>query len=1228
MDSWYGKAAIFQWNCNGLRGKSGDFRKLVAQYKFPILCISEARSEPGFRLANYVVYTSLRANGPSRAMICVRKDIPSMLVASSAGVAPEFVRCKVIFGKLTMSVVSAYLQPQCAIPATELADMCRPDGSPIVICGDFNAHNKLWNGTTSDSRGRQVERVLNAFDFTLLNDGSPTFLRGHSYSSVLDLTFCSSDLAAGADWSTDADTRGSDHYPILIYHPSLGRKPLRRTERIVNWAAYRHANTTTLDMQSEVDNITSVLRNNLLRVTRAVPVPDGYGGVDAEYERLRATRRRAQRKYRRSGLLEDYKDAQNIFSKMQKQLQKVSFKRWDDFCASLSPFTSVTKVWNVVRAFRLPVSQLHPFRALALARGVNEVTVAEEFCTVLTRPSPAVDSQLYKDSLDVAHLALQEGLLSASPDMDQDFRLEELMNALSSARKRTAPGPDGVTYAALSNLGPKNTIGLLDLYNKIWRCERVPLSWKLAMVVPILKPGKSPMAVESFRPVSLTNCIAKIMEKMINERIQWWIENHNCLPQNLAGFRVGRCTMDCVMDLITFVEHEKTAGKITVAVFLDIKRAYDTASHAHVIEGLLQLGVKGRALRFVSDFLTQRRIVVKTIDGATTEHDLQQGVPQGSVLSPTLFNAVMAQLPRRLSPDIHCSVYADDICVWTSGPSFDDIQRTLQAAVIEVEQFLTERGMSISAEKSVVLPFSLKHLRDFKICIEGRPLDLVTTHRFLGIVLDRRLTWAHHVELLEQKVNAIIRVLRHLAGARWGSSSDAMLALHVALVRSILGYSLPILQGLSMTGERKLHLLVARSLRVCLGVPRATSGTLVIAEARQPPIPVLRLRETYRHFFRVFTQHTGHSLSQALPLRPGSRLHTLTPGYEELVPVHQPWHCLRPPWTLPPLQISLKIEGMEKKSAVSSLAAVQLSLCHLYTKHAGRTQIYTDGSCVQDSSACAFVVPSLGEGRLIKLSHLTSPTSTELYAILEAVKFIAFRQPAKKWIICSDSMSALELLCNIQAKNGYRQILLRIAEMVQLAMEAGHDVELQWVPSHSGLSGNEKADQLAKRAHAHGEEHLIPLFSHDVSSILRKFTTEKSSASWFDDAAKGSLLYAVDPELQFRFHVDLPRQVETLFHRLRLGVAYTNHFLFRIARARSTSCTCGEPDEDIPHVLLNCPLYNQQRQELYAKFSALGNRAHMSLRTFLGPWPDAGLQKRAVLALKKFFLTSGIAFRC
>lgn len=90
------------------------------------------------------------------------------------------------------------------------------------------------------------------------------------------------------------------------------------------------------------------------------------------------------------------------------------------------------------------------------------------------------------------------------------------------------------------------------------------------------------MDLAYFRPVSLTSCVGILYEELINQQLQWWLESSDVLPEQFAGFRQERCTMNCIWDM-TSVEHARTQGRTTVAVFLDITRTYDTVNQAHIV---------------------------------------------------------------------------------------------------------------------------------------------------------------------------------------------------------------------------------------------------------------------------------------------------------------------------------------------------------------------------------------------------------------------------------------------------------------------------------------------------------------------------------------------------------------------------------------------------------------------------------------------------------------------
>lgn len=176
---------------------------------------------------------------------------------------------------------------------------------PHILCGDFNAHRTLWGGRCTDTRGSVLKSIIGIFNRSFLNDGSATFHRGNS--SVLDLTFLSGEQYQIFRWTTDHKSRGSDHMPLLIFcnnftecktanalPATIWEKKFRTCKRV--HYCYHHGRKTRTNNNK---------RNCLAKSTLRTKMPINTNKIDAEYERLQAIRRRAEKKARRTRALED-----------------------------------------------------------------------------------------------------------------------------------------------------------------------------------------------------------------------------------------------------------------------------------------------------------------------------------------------------------------------------------------------------------------------------------------------------------------------------------------------------------------------------------------------------------------------------------------------------------------------------------------------------------------------------------------------------------------------------------------------------------------------------------------------------------------------------------------------------------------------------------------------------------------------------------------------------------
>ena len=206
------------------------------------------------------------------------------------------------------------------------------------------------------------------------------------------------------------------------------------------------------------------------------------------------------------------------------------------------------------------------------------------------------------------------------------FSLTELSDALSKAHD-SSPGPDDIHYQLLKHLPSSSLSILLEIYNSIWTTGNTPKSWKEATVKPFPKPDKDHTDPSNYRPIALTSCVCKTMERMINDRLTWFLESNNITTNFQSGFRYQRGTNDHLVRLETFIREAFIKKEHLVSVFFDLEKAYDTTCKYGIMKDVHDIGLKGRLPLFLQNFLTDRVFKVKVGSTLPELHNQEQGVP-------------------------------------------------------------------------------------------------------------------------------------------------------------------------------------------------------------------------------------------------------------------------------------------------------------------------------------------------------------------------------------------------------------------------------------------------------------------------------------------------------------------------------------------------------------------------------------------------------------------------
>ena len=374
--------------------------------------------------------------------------------------------------------------------------------------------------------------------------------------------------------------------------------------------------------------------------------------------------------------------------------------------------------------------------------------------------------------------------------MTDPFSIKELKDALKKMKTKKAPGPDGITGEMIKHLGACSRAVLLKIFNHSWIKGVVPAVWKEAIVIPVPKKGKDKKNPRSYRPISLLSCVGKLLERMINRRLINHPESNNVLSPTQTGYRKHRSTEDQLAYLAQNIEDAFQEKRKVLAVFFDLSNAFDKVWKEGLLVNLLRTGVRCKMYMWIQHFLLARTARVKQDGILSKKVCLREGVPQGGVLSPTLFlvyiNDILTTLSKRVSNTLH----ADDLAIWNASEHTTTATYRIQEAISDISKWTLDWGLEINTSKTNSTLFSLSTSKEqIKLRLKGEIVPQTDNPTFLGVKLYTRLTWKPQVEKMERSSLQKLALMRKLAGTSWGADSSILTKVYTATVPPTLEYA-------------------------------------------------------------------------------------------------------------------------------------------------------------------------------------------------------------------------------------------------------------------------------------------------------------------------------------------------------------------------------------------------------------------------------------------------------
>ena len=295
----------------------------------------------------------------------------------------------------------------------------------------------------------------------------------------------------------------------------------------------------------------------------------------------------------------------------------------------------------------------------------------------------------------------------------------------------------------------------------------------------------------------------------------------------------------------------------TLALALDLKGAFNAVLPGVLVKRLAGLRVPGRIVNFVNFLTTKRILYFSATDDSPRICGV--GVPQGGVLSPLLFSLHLRGINGILPVDVKASMYADDLLLYTRQADPHLALVRLEEAVGLLTTWLRELGLSISIPKCQLCFFTRARSDLHKIVmrVDGCEIRCQDSLKYLGVVLDARLTWMPHIKYIAGKAMRAVGVLKALSRVSWGVSPSLLLTVYRGLVRAYLEWGSPLFAGASGTALRILDRAQYEALRVALGCMRSTPIAELLSEVSEPPLGLRRSLLGGRFILRKASRRGG-----------------------------------------------------------------------------------------------------------------------------------------------------------------------------------------------------------------------------------------------------------------------------------------------------------------------------------------------------------------------------------
>lgn len=872
------KLKIVTWNANGILAKLQTLEVLLNSQDIDICLLTETHltKQSHLALKNYNVYNafcpSTTARGGSSLIIKNSIDHFELGKIERIDIQMSFVQINSLKQKINIGAI--YCSPNSSIKKEIFKSLLLELGERFILGGDFNAKHLDWGSRLTQTRGKELRQAIRELGCNFHSSGNPTYWPTDQ-NKIPDLVdfFITRKVSPNVVTIEDNFDFSSDHSAVILnLSEKIVSKPTKPvlTNISTDWTSFKLELDSKIDVsvslnsEQELDNASENFMKLIQNCAWSNTKTNNARKICTSYPDYILNKVKEKRKARKRWQQTRDPADKNVLNTLSQQLSReIKWFKENSLKNYLSNLSAEKEsnysLWKATKKLKNSVKHRAPIRKTDGSWAKSNKEKADIFADHLAgifQPNVGVSD------IDVGNIT--NNYENTIPLV----RRKELIKEIKKLKLKKTPGFDLITAQVLKNLPHKAVKFLQLLFNAVIRLKYIPSIWKVAEIIMIPKPGKPPNDVKSYRPISLLPIISKVLESIIQKRIQLYIDRFKVIPNHQFGFRKSHATIDQIHRITDVIEKAFERKEICSTVFLDVAQAFDKVWHQGLLYKLNRF-LPHSYVKLLSSYLSDRVFRVREENDYSSLRDIKAGVPQGSILGPLLYLIYTSDLPE--IENIKVATFADDTSLMALGRNIADSTSKLQEANNSITNWCRQWKIKLNETKSVHVNFTLKKIENPPtVTLNSIEVPIRDKAKYLGMTLDTKLRWNEHVKIKRKELDLKYRDLYCLIGRNSPVSTQNKILIYNQVLKPVWSYGIQICGCAKQLHLNSFQTFQNKVLRNIVNAPWYVRNSDLHRDLSIPLVKEVVRKHASKHRVRL-SQHVNAEAAQLLTNQPSVR---------------------------------------------------------------------------------------------------------------------------------------------------------------------------------------------------------------------------------------------------------------------------------------------------------------------------------------------------------------------